>query len=461
MQPTLLRRLSTLNVTALVVSNMVGTGIFTTTGFLAGDLGSPTLVLLIWVAGAICALFGALCYAELGLNFPASGGEYLYLKQAYGPTWGFLTGWVSFFAGFSAPVAAAALAFADYTGYFFPAFQQKNAGILLGSGDWSFRLGGAQLLASGLIGVFTILNCFGVERIARVQNVLTAVKVLILVLFLVMGFLAGQGSWSHLGQSAVRSSSTPIAAQFAVSLFWIYVSYSGWNAAIYVAEEIKNPQRTLPIALACGTVFVAVLYLALNTIFLYAAPLEEMKGKIAVGAFAASKLFGPQIAGVFSAFMALSLLATVNAMAFAGPRVYYAMARDRMFFSIAARVHPRWRTPVAAILAQGVCSMLMTLTPFPQLIVYIGFTLNFFAVMAVASLFYFRKQEGWQRLRPVSVLYPLIPAVFLLAGLWMTWEGIRQKPVISLATVVTLILGAASYQFWRRKESQRVPVRST
>src|SRR5437899_6298879 len=151
---------------------MVGTGIFTTTGFLAGDLGAPKLVLGIWVEGAVCALCGAFCYSELGVNFPSSGGEYVYLTRAFGPTWGFMTGWVSFFAGFSAPIALAALAFSDYVGYFFPAFKQSNAQFTIGSGSFALQLGGAQILASALIAAFTILNCLAVGRTAKVQNVL-------------------------------------------------------------------------------------------------------------------------------------------------------------------------------------------------------------------------------------------------------------------------------------------------
>src|SRR5581483_7811500 len=173
-KPALLRQLGVVSATALVVSSMIGVGIFGTTGFLAGDLGSPGLVLWIWVAGAVCALLGAMCYSELGINLPSSGGEYVYLTRAYGPTWGFMTGWVSFFAGFSAPIAAAALAFSDYLGHVFPALKTANVRYVIGSGAFSLSLGGGQLAASALVAAFTILNCFGIGRTAKVQNVLTA-----------------------------------------------------------------------------------------------------------------------------------------------------------------------------------------------------------------------------------------------------------------------------------------------
>ncbi len=436
--------------TALVVSNMVGTGIFTTSGFLAGQLGDPKLVLGIWVVGAAFALAGAFCYSELGVNFPSSGGEYVYMTRAYGPTWGFVSGWVSFFAGFSAPIAAAALAFSDYLGHFFPVLKQENAPYTLGSGAFAVKLGGAQIAASLLVAVFTILNCFGVRRAARVQNVLTSLKVTVIIGFIVAGFLFGAGDVEHFSMPAVRSSATPLLAQFAISLFWIYVSYSGWNAATYVAEELKKPERTLPLALACGTALVATLYVGLNLMFIYAAPLEEMKGVIAVGAVAASKLFGPGVAGLFSALMALALVSTVSAMVTIGPRVYYAMAKNGAFFPIAAKVDPRWHTPVAAILCQGVCTILMTLTPFPSLVVYIGFTLNTTAVLSVASLFVFRRRADWQKLPVVSFLFPLLPAAFVLLGVWMTIYGMMLEPRVSLAAILTLSTGALAYQYYIR-----------
>src|SRR6516225_4051548 len=210
----LLRQLGFYSSTALVISNMVGTGIFATTGIMAGDLGSAWLILACWGVGALFALAGALSYSELGINFPSSGGEYVYLTHAYGPEWGFMTGWVSFFAGFSAPIAAASLAFSDYLGYFFPALKQANASTVIGSGTLSLRLGAGQMTASALIAAFTILNCLGVGRTAKVQNVLTATKVLVIAGFVVAGFAWGTGSWQHFSEPAVRSSTTSLPAQF-------------------------------------------------------------------------------------------------------------------------------------------------------------------------------------------------------------------------------------------------------
>ena len=442
----LLRQLGVYSATALVVSNMIGSGIFTTTGYLAADLGTSSLVLGIWVFGAICSLAGAFCYSELGINFPSSGGEYVYLTEAYGPTWGFMTGWVSFFAGFSAPIALAALAVSAYLGYFFPALQFSASTPLFGKGDWEFRFGGAQMLAILIVAVFTAINCVGVKTTARVQNVLTATKVSVILLFLAAGFAFGTGSWDHFSVPATRTGTTPIFLQFFVSIFFTYLAYSGWNAATYVAEELKQPARTLPLSLAWGTALVAALFIGLNILFIYAVPLEKLKGEVAVGALAAKYLFGPAVAGAFSAAMALSLLATVNAMVTIGPRVYYAMAKNGAFFATAAKIHPRFHTPVVAILCQGLCTMVLTITPFINLVLFIAFALNFFAVMSVASLFVFRKRAGWHKIRAVSFAWPLVPVFFILVGLAMTIVGLRLRPIVSSFALLLIVSGAILYR---------------
>jgi APA family basic amino acid/polyamine antiporter len=359
-----------------------------------------------------------------------------------------MTGWVSFFAGFSAPVAAAALTFSDYLGHFFPSLKQDNASLVIGSGTFSLHLGPGQAVASLLIAAFTILNCFGVGRAAKVQNVLTSTKLLVIVGFVLAAFLFGSGDWGHFSQHAVRTSSNGLPMQFVISLIWVMFGYSGWNAATYVAEEIRRPERTLPMAAAAGAVLVAVLYLALNLVYIYSTPLEKMKGEIAVGDLAASNLFGPRVAGVFTALMAICIVSTVNAMVTIGPRVYYAMAKNKAFFRGAANVNPRWHTPVVAILSQGVCAMAMTLTPFRSLLTYIGISLTFFSVLAVASLFVFRaRRPDWQRLRAVQVGWPLIPALYILVGLAMMIFGLIGWPVASLAAFATVGAGALVYHF--------------
>jgi APA family basic amino acid/polyamine antiporter len=455
-QPGLVRQLGPLSATALVVSNMIGVGIFTTTGFLAGDLGRPSLVVGIWFAGALLALAGALCYSELGVNFPRSGGEYVYLSEAWGPAWGFIDGWVSFFAGFSAPIAAAALAISAYLAYFFPALAAdypSAAVISLGIAD--IRLGGAQLVASGVVLVFTIINLFGVSEVARLQNLLTATKLFVIGAFLVLGFSIGNGDWGHFSiDVAERTSSTTLSAQFAISLIFVYYGYSGWNAAVYVAEEIRDPERTLPFALVLGTLLVAALYAALNVLYIYANSLDELKGVFAVGSRAAESLFGTRGGGIFSAAMAVSLLATVNAMSMIGPRVYYAMARQRAFFAAAAKVHPRWNSPWIAVLAQGVCCCVLIVTgTFESLVYYIGFTLFLFSALSVLAIFKFRRRAGWKRSRWVNFGYPLIPLAYVCMNIWVFIYFAQSKGQEALWSLATIVVGALVYHFYVRRQS--------
>ena len=448
------RRLGLVSATAIVVSNMIGTGIFTASGFLAGQLGSPTLVVGIWFAGAAIALAGALCYSELGVNFPRSGGEYVYLSEAWGPAWGFIDGWVSFFAGFSAPIAAAALGVAAYVGHFTPSLDpQAAAGVSLG--PITLQLGGAQWFACGLIVVFTALNLLSVGIVAKMQNGLTAVKLIVLAALLVLGFTVGSGDWAHFAQTAERTSTTTIPAQFALSLIFVYFGYSGWNAAIYVAEEIKDPGRTLPRSLLIGTILVALFYGALNCLFIYATPLEEMKGVVAVGAQAAQNLFGDSGGGIFAAGMALSLLATVNAMCMIGPRVYYAMARNGAFFAAAGKVHPKWKSPWVAVTAQGVCCCVLILTgTFESLLYYIGFTLWLFTALSVLALMKFRRRPEWRRSPWVSFAWPAIPGFYVAVNLLVFVYFVLDKSWEALWSLLTIVAGGVAYHLYRRPTSR-------
>jgi APA family basic amino acid/polyamine antiporter len=441
-QPALLRQLGLFSATAIVVSNMIGTGVFTMTGFIAGNLGSPFWLVGVWFVGAVLALAGALCYSELGINFPRSGGEYVYLTEAFGPIWGFLTGWVSFFAGFSAPIAAGALAIVEYLGYFFP-------GLAPQAGAPS---PGGLVVACLIVGIFTLLNVVGLLHVARLQNVLTTIKVLVIVAFIVLGVAMGSGNWGNFAAAPAAPPSRALPIQILLSLVLVYFSYSGWNAATYVAEEIHEPRRTLPRALLIGTVLVAVIYGALNVVFVYALPLDKIQGVVRVGAQAAQSLFGPAVAGLFSGLMAFSLLSTVNAMTIIGPRVYYAMAGDGAFLRIAQRVHPRFRTPHIAILAQGLCCCLMIIFgTFRSLVGYVGFTLWVFTMMAVLGLFRLRRRPDWQRLPAANFLFPLIPAVYVAASGWALVNSVLYQPKESAWGLLTVILGGAVFQWRKRK----------
>jgi APA family basic amino acid/polyamine antiporter len=318
-----------------------------------------------------------------------------------------------------------------------------RAGGLLGG----LHVGNGQLLAIGVVAAFAVVNILGLGLAARLQNGLTTLKLGVLGTFLGLAFTIGNGRLSHFTMIAIRTSTHSLSAQFAVSLIFVMFAYSGWNAAAYVAEEMKTPERTLPAALVVGTLSVGALYLALNLAFIYALPLEKMKGVVRVGGEAAAALFGARGGDIFSGVMAVSLLSCLSAMVIVGPRVYFAMARDGCFFRGAARVHPRWRTPVQAILYQSAAAALMILTgTFEGLIYYIGFALILFAALATAGLLKLRRSPGWARLPIVSWRYPLIPGVFLAASAWMLCYTAALRPKESFLGLMTITAGGLLYR---------------
>lgn len=433
---------------------MIGVGVFGATGFLAGDLGRPALVVAVWVVGAAVATAGCLSYAELGINLPRSGGEYVYVREAWGPMWGFLSGWISFFAGFSAPIAAGALLFAEYLGHLVPALSISPQGVAAPFPSRFLHLGSAQLLALGVIACFTLINVFGIKLAAGIQNFLTGGKVLVLGTFVVLAFSVGKGDWENLTRTAVPTSPHSLGAQFAISLIFVMYAYSGWNAATYVAEEIKQPERTLPRALVFGTALVAVLYLGLTLAFIYALPLQSLKGNLRVGASAATALFGSSVGGMFSGIMAMCILSSVSAMVIVGPRVYYAMAEDGCFFRDASRVHPRWQTPSRAIVYQGLASGVMVVTAsFEGLAYYIGAVLVFFAALATAGVIRLRLRTGWKRLPALNWGFPLLPGIFILATLWMLGYTLWLRPDVALWCALTLAAGMLVYRLRIRQTS--------
>ncbi|MGN6110743.1 MAG: APC family permease, partial [Kofleriaceae bacterium] len=366
------RRLGLGVTAAIVVANMIGTGVFTSTGFQAQSLHDPATILLAWVIGGVLALCGAAAYAELGSMMPKAGGEYVYLREAYHPAVGFMSGWVSLTAGFSAPIAVAALAFARYLATLVPA---------LGS------TGAQQAVAIALILAITALHSFDARLGGRVQAVFTAAKVLLIVLFIVGGLLVGEGDWSNLASRGGGLENVGTVA-FATALMYVSFAYSGWNAAAYIAGEVERPERTIPRALLLGTGVVMVLYVLINLVFLYAVPVDVLAAPVfEVGDVAAKALFGDSAGRLITSVIALALVSAVSAMVMAGPRVYAAMAEDRALPAVLARHNARG-VPMAAVIAQGVLGCAFVLVAdLGQLIRFVGFTLAIFAALTVGAVF--------------------------------------------------------------------------
>jgi APA family basic amino acid/polyamine antiporter len=418
---TLERRLGPLDAAAIVVSNVIGSGIFFLPIIVAGLVPTSSGMLGVWLLGGLLAFAGAMAYAELAAVRPRAGGEYVYLRDAFGPLTAFLTGWTSFVAGFSGAIAVNSKALAQYLGGFFPPAADTSALVTIPMPWASLVVTPQSLVAIAVIAALSLIHISGLGPGRLVHNVLATVKVLALVVFIALGFAIGLGSWSHLSAShPVPSPSTG----WLLALIPIMFSYSGWNAAAYVAEEIRNPGRNVPIALALGTGAVVVIYLGLNALYLYALGPSELAAligqKVGLTDAVAQRLFGQVAGALLAGFTIVSIAASISAMVLAGPRVYYAMARDGVFPPAVARVHSRFRTPAIAIIVQAVWSSILVLFgSLDDLVQYTGFAVMLFAGIAVFSLFVLRWREP-KAARPFSALgYPVAPAVFVLASLFM------------------------------------------
>jgi basic amino acid/polyamine antiporter, APA family len=441
------RRLGVADAAALVVSNVIGVGIFTTPGIVCGMLPRPAAVLAVWGLGGLLALSGAMAYAELAALIPKAGGEYVYLREGYGRLAAFLTGWTSFVAGFSGAIAAGAIGLTVYLGRFFPAAADPSALASLSMGRLSLTVSRPSLIALAIIVALGAIHVRGVRPGRMVQNTLASALVLGLILFITLGFTLGKGSLENLSGGGKSPASSWLLA-----LIPVMFSYSGWNAAAYVAEEVREPSRSVPRALAWGTAAVIAIYLGLNALYLYAVPVGELSGRINAAEAAAERLLGPAAAGWLAALAVLIILASLSAMTLAGPRIYYAMARDEVFLPAAARVHPRFGTPAVAIAAQTAWSCLLVLSgTFEQLLTYTGFAIILFSGVAVCALFVLRWKSPRAR-RPFRAWgYPIAPAIFALASFAIVVNAILEAPLPSAFGLLVMAAGVPLYWLMRRR----------
>ena len=355
----LARRLGPFDAAAIIVSNVIGGGILFTPPQVAASVQNPWLFLSTWVAGGLLALAGAMAYAELAALRPRAGGEYVYLRAAFGRLAAFLTGWTSFVAGFSGAIAASAVVLAFYVGRFVPAANDTTPIFVVPLPFVPLTVSRQAIVALAAIGLMAWIHLRGVGPGRLVMNVLAALKVSALLIFIALGLTLGAGSVSNLVQAGAPVSS----GAWLLALIPVMFTYAGWNAASYVAEEIHEPGRNVPKALAIGTLAVIVIYFLLNLLFLYVLPVSELaKVQGSVLDVVADRLLGVRAGDVMGIVSIISIAASISAMTFAGPRVYYAMARDGLFFRGAARVHPRYQTPAASIVAQAVWSGLLVLS---------------------------------------------------------------------------------------------------
>ena len=410
-------------------------------------------MLLCWFFGGLFALCGAFCFGELGARFPKAGGEYVFLRESFGKPVAFLSGWISLFVGFSAPIAAASIAFSSY---FQQAFGLPTSGELVFSpfGIPLITLSWFNLVALLVIGLFTVVHYHGLHTGTRVQNGLTVFKITLIIVFLAAGFFFGKGSMQHF--SSDKSLFAAFSSEkFAVSLIFVSFAYSGWNAAAYLGGEIINPRRNIPSALLIGTTTVIVLYLLLNALYIYAVPVSQLAGEVEVGAKAAVGLFGEHISRYFSGAVALGLLSVVSAMVMTGPRIYYAMAKDGVFFSVFGKLNPLHHTPASSIFLQAAIAAVMVLSAsFETLLIYIGFTLSLCALLTVIGLMRIRRRDGKNPDIYQTPGYPLTPLLFIAANCWIVFFSLQSRPVAVLFALGTIAAGMIVYFFANRKKRQ-------
>lgn len=406
-----------ITVTAVVIANMVGTGVFTSLGFQLLDIRSGFVLLMLWAVGGLAALCGAMTYAELGAAMPRSGGEYNFLTRIYHPAAGFVSGWVSATIGFAGPVALAAMTFAAYATTVLP-------------GDPSPALEKA-LAASLLIGL-TLVHATNRRNSGGIQLIFTILKVAVIVVFCLATLLIVDSPQPVNFLPSSGDGELLTSSEFAVALIYVSFAYTGWNAATYLSSELEKPQRTLPLILVTGTAVVMCLYVALNFVFLYAAPMDAMVGEVEIGFIAAETAFG-EAGGRFTGLvLALLLVSTVSAMTMAGPRVIQVIGEDFPALALLGKKN-KSDIPANAILMQSAIAMLFILSStFESVLVFAGFTLALNSFATVLGIFVLRwKQPNLDR--PYrTFLYPLPPLIYLTLTGWTLWFVLQSRPAEGL-----------------------------
>ncbi len=417
-------------VTAVVIANMVGTGVFTSLGFQLLDLQSGFVILVLWTLGGVIAVCGAMTYAELGAALPRSGGEYNFLARIYHPAAGFVSGWVSATIGFAGPTALAAITFAAYATSVFA----TDVSVVWEKG-----------LAIVLVAVLTIVHAGRRTKSGSIQVVFTILKVAVIVCFCIAALVAIDIPQPVQFSPAPGDGELLISSAFAVSLIYVSYAYTGWNAATYLSSELDEPQRTLPIILLTGTLVVTLLYVALNFTFMYSAPVAAMQGQVEIGFIAARFAFG-ELGGQFAGVaLALLLISTVSAMTMAGPRVLQVIGEDFPALKLLARTNVDG-IPSLAIYFQSSLAILFILTSsFESILVFAGFTLALNSFVTVFGVFVLRYRQPALPRPYRTFLYPLPPIIYLSLTGWTLWFVLINRPVEGLFGLAIIASGLIFY----------------
>jgi APA family basic amino acid/polyamine antiporter len=450
-QPTLVRGLSLLDSVLLLVSGIIGSSIFLTAKDIAGPLPQPMLFLLVWVIGGVISLFGCVAFAELGSMFPESGGQYVYLREAYGDLVAFLYGWMLFAVANGGSIAALTVASAAYTGQVFPIVSQEHVVLSLAG----ITITRAHLFALLLIALVTYVNVVGLRWGTLLQNLSTWTKFAAMATFVVLGFAIGKGDWSHFRSHGVGLTMGLHPAQLisamGVALIAVFWAYDGWVYITWVAGEVKEPRRNVPLAMVLGVIVVGVIYTAMNVTYLYALPLTEIAKHETIAHAAAATLFSPRTAVWLSLMIAVSCFGAAATCTLSGARVYLAMAQDGVFFKRMAVIHPKWRTPAFSLIGQGIWAALLTLSGrYDQLYTYVIYGMVLSYTLTVIGMFLLR----WKRPeipRPYRCTgYPWLPAIYVLVGAAWTLNTIITRPTEAFWGTAIVLVGVPGYLYWKR-----------
>ena len=455
-----LRRLGLMDTTFLVIGAVVGSGIYMTPGIIAAGLPSPGHLLAVWLAGGLITLCGALSFAELGAMFPQAGGQYIYLREAYGAGAAFLFGWAFFGFIMCGGLAALAVAFAEFLGSFLPALSTSRVLFRLDLRGLPYSLSAGQVVAAGSIVVLTALNSFGIRSGAIVQNILTVFRLGTVAALVGLGVLFGVKT----GGANFHPLFTPgpgfpaILGPLGLALVAVFWTYDGWYAVNCTAGEVRDPERTIPRGLAMGVLSVTAIYVLVNLVYLLALPFERMKGVARIGELAASTLFGTGWAALFAALVTVSIFGCLNANLLFGPRVFYAMARDGHFFRAMAWLGPRSRVPTGALWGQAAWSAALCLSgTYQSLYEYMVFALLLFFAATGLAVFVLRRRAP-EAARPYRTWgYPVVPAVFIAMCLAVFAGIVASQPLKSLFGAVLLAAGVPVYLIWKSRRGPASP----
>src|SRR6266478_5115499 len=455
-QPNLVRGLSLLDSVLLLVSGIIGSSIFLTAKDIAGPLPNPILFFLVWILGGVISLCACVAFAELGSMFPDSGGQYIYLREAYGDLVAFLYGWMLFTVGNGGSIAALSVASAAYMGNIIPFISEQH--VIFSLAGMPFTR--AHAVGLVLIAILTCVNVFGLRWGALLQNVSTWTKFSAMAVFVVLGFAIGKGHWSNFSAQApggltMGLSAGQLISAFGVGLIAVFFAYDGWVYITWVAGEVKDPRRNVPLAMVLGVLAVGAIYLAMNMTYVYALPLSEVAKHETIAHAAAATLFSPDAAIWLSAMIAISCFSAAAAGTLCGSRVYLAMAQDGVFFKRMAVIHPKWRTPAFSLIGQGIWAAVLTMSGrYDQLYTYVIFGMVLSYTLTVIGLFILR----WKRPdapRPYRCTgYPWLPGFYVLIGVAWTLNTIVTRPTQAFWGATIVLIGVPGYLYWKRKNRE-------